>query len=235
MLNGTDEQFMPLQMEGHQLHVIGYDGIANPALRPTDVAELAPGNRCEFLVKCGDPGTYAFKQLPVIGEQFENNSGMTLMNLTVSGEPVSMQLPTSLPAGMRPLAGANAAGNTVMFETIFPYPDLLTGVGFTINGLLYDETRIDHNSRLDTVEEWEVMAHPDEGHPLHIHVNAFQVTQIGDEIVDPPVYKDTVWVPKGKTVKILVPFERFTGKSVYHCHILIHEDTGMMQNFIISR
>ncbi len=238
MLNGADDQLMPMQLDGHTMHVIGYDGIALPNLLPQEVVELAPANRVEFLIRAGAPGTYAFRQLPVIGEQFADSEGMILLNLSVSGEPMTMGLPAQLPPGMEPLPEPNAAGNSLEFETIFPSSpedNLLTGVAFKINNLLYKEDRIDHTSRLGTVEDWNVSATMEEGHPLHVHVNAFQVLEIDGQPVDPPIYKDTVWVRKGTTVKIRMPFDKFAGKTVYHCHILIHEDTGMMQNLMIQR
>jgi FtsP/CotA-like multicopper oxidase with cupredoxin domain len=45
--------------------------------------------------------------------------------------------------------------------------------------------------------------------------------------------QDTIWVPSNSTVVVRVRFKGFVGKAVYHCHILPHEDTGMMQNFLI--
>ena len=49
----------------------------------------------------------------------------------------------------------------------------------------------------------------------------------------PGTIQDTIWVQKDTQVVIRMRFRQWTGKSVYHCHILPHEDTGMMQNFLI--
>jgi len=49
----------------------------------------------------------------------------------------------------------------------------------------------------------------------------------------PDAIADTVWVPLGSTVVIRSRFKEYRGKSVFHCHILPHEDTGMMANFLI--
>jgi len=239
MLNGMDEQFMPVQVDGHQLHVIAWDGVNLQAPQAMDVAELAPGNRLEFLLKASDtPGVYALRQNAVVGEQFEDSSGMVISQIVVQGEPMQMALPTTLPTPEREypiISSSEVSGNhEIRFATVFPYPDLLTGVGFTINEKLYEETRIDHTVARGTSEEWVLKATADEGHPFHIHVNSFQVIEVNGQAVNPPRIMDTVWVPKGGTVKVRMRFKEFSGKSVYHCHILIHEDTGMMQNFMIN-
>ena len=49
----------------------------------------------------------------------------------------------------------------------------------------------------------------------------------------PGTIQDTIWIPADHTVVIRSKFKQWTGKAVYHCHILPHEDTGMMQNFLI--
>ena len=72
-----------------------------------------------------------------------------------------------------------------------------------------------------------------EGHPFHIHVNAFEVISMGGVLLPSGTIQDTVWVPTGKIVIIRIKFKQWTGKSVFHCHITPHEDVGMMQNFLI--
>jgi FtsP/CotA-like multicopper oxidase with cupredoxin domain len=77
------------------------------------------------------------------------------------------------------------------------------------------------------------------GHPFHLHDNSFQVIEINGKPVDPVLVCDTILVPpkvdgvRG-SVKFRVRFKEYTGKTVYHCHILPHEDTGMMQNILMS-
>ena len=73
-----------------------------------------------------------------------------------------------------------------------------------------------------------------EGHPFHIHVNAFEVVSIGGVAQPAGTLMDTVWVTPGQDVVIRSRYKQWVGKSVYHCHILPHEDTGMMRNFMIE-
>ena len=68
----------------------------------------------------------------------------------------------------------------------------------------------------------------DELHPFHIHVNDFEVISINGRPYDARSLQDTVPLPVHGKVVIRQRFARFTGKFVYHCHILAHEDHGMM-------
>ena len=70
------------------------------------------------------------------------------------------------------------------------------------------------------------------GSPVYVHVN-FEVISVNGKPVDYAPVADTVWVPLKSVVVIRMKFKEFTGKSVFHCHILPHEDTGMMENFLI--
>ncbi|MEC4812859.1 MAG: multicopper oxidase domain-containing protein [Scytonema sp. PMC 1069.18] len=66
-------------------------------------------------------------------------------------------------------------------------------------------------------------------------VNHFQVISRNGKPEPYPAWKDTVLVPRGETVRIRVPFRDFAGTTVYHCHILDHEDLGMMGTLAIQR
>jgi suppressor of ftsI len=90
------------------------------------------------------------------------------------------------------------------------------------------------------VEEWRLVVGDSqhggsEGHPFHIHVNPFEVISVNGKLLEPGTIKDTVWIPTESTVVIRMRFKEFIGKSVFHCHILPHEDTGMMQNFLMKQ
>ena len=70
-------------------------------------------------------------------------------------------------------------------------------------------------------------------HPFHLHVNHFQVISRNGKPEPYPAWRDTVLVRQGETVRIRIRFRDFTGKTVYHCHIIDHEDLGMMANLEI--
>jgi L-ascorbate oxidase len=129
-------------------------------------------------------------------------------------------------------------------------------VRFTMNGQAYDPDRIDYTAVLGTTDEWRLTAHAG-GHIFHIHVNPFEVMDIlgpnGASIFDANgnctaaelatgdrqycalrhVFLDTIFVKANYTVVMRTHYTDFTGEFVMHCHILDHEDAGMMQNVAI--
>lgn len=240
--NASSDLFIPVALEGHTMHVIAYDGVnlleplPMPYAEGQAQAELAPFNRVECLVKGGTPGVYRLLQLAQ-SEQFAPVGQRVLMEVVVEGAQMDMGLPASLPAPSReyplPQESDVRGHHGVTFSVQFPFNELPTGVGFLLNGLLYDEFRIDHVVREGSVEDWVLYNTSQEGHPFHVHVNSFQVISVGNKVMPPGIIKDVMWVRPNEPVRIRMKFKQWTGKSVYHCHILPHEDTGMMQNFLI--
>lgn len=92
---------------------------------------------------------------------------------------------------------------------------------------------------LGATEQWELTTTGGAAHPFHIHVNPFQF--VGDKI-DPNGpddatnwrFWDTIAVPNGQNIKIRSRFVDYSGTFVFHCHILIHEDQGMMKNVTVK-
>lgn len=98
---------------------------------------------------------------------------------------------------------------------------------------------------LGNTDEWELAVDPKDtiliGHPFHIHVNPFEVMSVMKDGVDQTgvaasqyfgmkgVFKDTVFVEPGVVVKMRTHYRRYVGDFVLHCHILNHEDAGMME------
>lgn len=108
------------------------------------------------------------------------------------------------------------------------------GMVFLINGKAFQHDRIDTAVKLNTVEDWEITNTGVMDHPFHIHGNAFQVISRNGQPEPDLAWKDTVLVRTGETVRIRMQFRDYTGKTVYHCHILDHEDLGMMGNLLIE-
>lgn len=255
MLNANSDNLMPIVVDRHDVHLLALDGVNFPAPRllpavpltsTTGQMLLAPANRAEFLIRAGQPGVYPIMQLAQ-EQQFLHSAEKVIAEIHVSGEAVSppMGIPTALPVPPRHYPLPDAADvkrrRTIVFTGNFPaVMNPIVGLDFTLNNSLYDELAIDAVCDLDTVEEW-ILSVPDhdhggsEGHPFHIHVNSFEVVSIGGVAQPRGTIMDTIWVPASTEVVIRMRFHEFTGKSVYHCHILPHEDTGMMQNFLIVK
>jgi len=113
---------------------------------------------------------------------------------------------------------------------------LRQGVGFRfnnflINGVSFDMNRVDIVSKAGQVELWEIANPADMDHPFHVHGTQFQVieTERDGQVAKPSyrAWKDTVNVARGETVRILLRQDR-PGPRMYHCHILEHEQLGMM-------
>ncbi len=277
MLNANSDNLMPIYLEGHDLHLIGMDGINLPKLRtrsalPEGAPEtdhqllLAPANRGEFLVKAAiTPGTYQLVQAPQ-SLQFLKSGRRVLANVVVSGDARDMALPGALPVQARHFPAIPDAEvmktRTIEFGMQFPARgNPVVGVDFLLNRQLYDALTVATTVMVGDVEDWIIQspAHPPatdemhacghqantEGHPFHLHMNSFEVIAIADInpdgsagnetrfTEDEILVQDTVWVPMGKQVTIRVRFKDWIGKAVYHCHILPHEDTGMMQNMLV--
>ena len=81
---------------------------------------------------------------------------------------------------------------------------------------------------LNAVEEWTINSLNDYPHPFHIHVNDSYVVRINGKAVT-PFWADTLPVPPNGSITFRMRFTDFTGKYVWHCHALDHEDLGMMQ------
>jgi FtsP/CotA-like multicopper oxidase with cupredoxin domain len=104
----------------------------------------------------------------------------------------------------------------------------------TINNKQFQDGVVDECMSLNTAEEWKISNTATTFHPFHIHVNPFQIIAINDgkttTTFSPPyVWHDTIALPPGGYVITRSRFVDFTGKFVLHCHILAHEDLGMMQ------
>jgi FtsP/CotA-like multicopper oxidase with cupredoxin domain len=104
-----------------------------------------------------------------------------------------------------------------------------------INGQDFDVDPYMIMSDLGTFELWTIYNNSGMDHPFHQHVNAAQVVSItgGDAgyralYTSTPAWKDTVLVPKWGSVTLLLPVMDFAGMAMFHCHILEHEDIGMM-------
>ncbi|WP_084299954.1 multicopper oxidase family protein [Chitinimonas koreensis] len=157
-------------------------------------------------------------------------------------------------------AGEVTGTQTLVFNIDTSLPNTAL---FEVDGRPYDGSRIDRVLKLGGVDEWTLTS-DFVSHPFHIHVNPFQIVKItapdGRDVSEPDavdgddaqypglkgVWKDTLWIknlfPGGAPdaqkgmykVVVRTRYERYIGDFVLHCHILDHEDQGMMQNIRIA-
>jgi FtsP/CotA-like multicopper oxidase with cupredoxin domain len=235
-----------LELEGHTLHAIARDGVplakigqllvppdAGPAATTSPLL-IAPAQRVDVLVQAGEPGTYKLQAMPY-DQGYEAPTG-PFATVIVEGEPLPMSLPTALPAPpLTTIADDELTGSRQLsFSRFAPEVDAAGGwqeFTFIINGRTFDPDRVDHRITLGAVEEWTVTnLDPHNDHVFHIHVNPFQLTKVNGQPLEDPVWLDTAIVPtNGGSITFRSRFLDFTGKYVLHCHMMNHEELGMMQ------
>jgi FtsP/CotA-like multicopper oxidase with cupredoxin domain len=192
-----------------------------------DVEEilLASAERVELLVRgSGAPGSDAVLQsLPYdryIPQMRPRDWNQPRDLLTLHHTTQAPAAPVRLPAILRrvePLDPAHATATRVM----------VMSQGF-INGRLMDMDRIDVHASLGATEIWQIENVVGMDHPFHLHGFQFQVLD-RDGVPEPfRSWKDTVNVPKRQVVRFIVRYDNYPGKWMFHCHILDHEDHGMM-------
>jgi len=247
LLNACSDLMMPVQVEQHAMYLLAMDGNNFDAPEVFEwnnnvpQVTLGPANRAEFLIKAGQPGKYQILQLAQ-SAQFLQAVQKTIAVIEVSGEPMNMQIPHSLPRITRdpPIKDSEIKRTRYfVFSSAFPgVRNPVVGIDFYINNQLYDEFAVPTTVFLGECEEWHIVVPSGEhggteGHPFHIHVNDFEVKSIAGIEQRQGLIQDTIWVQQNTASVIRMRFKQWTGKSVFHCHILPHEDTGMMQNFLI--
>ena len=210
---------------------------------------LPPGARTLVVVEAGAPGRYYFQTKDVdTGPTGLPSPRARLGTFVVEGPPVNGgALAERLE---RPAANIEAIGLTgeelrnmpIARRRTFTFSDAPDFSAFFINHKTYVESRIDTRVRLGHVEEWTIRNAAGELHVFHIHQTSFLVKEVNGVNQDYPGLRDVINVPWqiGSTpgeVKLIIPFLNplMVGKFVYHCHIVGHEDAGMMQNIEVFR
>ena len=135
---------------------------------------------------------------------------------------------SSVPSKLRPLPKLDASVATRTFEF---GRDRFSGQ-WTINGLTFDPDRVDAQPKLGTTETWIFTNKSGLPHVVHIHdIDQQLVSRNGRP---PPAYermKESWTLGIGETIVLKMKFTDNIGKFVFHCHILEHEDSGMMAQF----
>jgi FtsP/CotA-like multicopper oxidase with cupredoxin domain len=240
-----------LALDGHALLPIARDGIALSEIgRSVAITQPAgddegdpeailftPGQRVDVLVQAGEPGEYLLQALPYF-QGYDAPTG-PLARVIVEGEPLPMALPSSLsPAPLETIQDGELTGTRELtFSRHAPEVDAAghwREFAFLVDGRLFDHERVDQQIALNAVEEWTVINQDEHNdHVFHIHINPFQLTKVNGESVE-PVWLDTVVVPHGGSITFRTRFLDFTGKYVLHCHMMNHEELGMMQVIEVS-
>jgi FtsP/CotA-like multicopper oxidase with cupredoxin domain len=234
ILNAAYQDDMLLDLEKHNLHAVAYDGIQLGALQSLKQVLIAPGQRADVLVRAGSPGSYALRAVDY--DQGHPSPVGPLATVVVSGAPVDMKLPAALPS--TPLTTIKDSEITnrrkVVLSATAPEADAAghwQEFAFLIDGKKFDPNRIDQRVKLGAVEEWTIInTHEHDDHVFHIHTNPFQVVSVNGKALAVAEWRDSVIVDrKGGQVVFRSRFLDFTGIFMLHCHMMNHEEMGMMQ------
>ena len=231
---GTVEAIQ-LDLAGVNFYEIAVDGLATGKRALRDSLLLYPGYRSDVLVQAPDQeieilGTSEIKnaELAILQETTERRC---LLKLVVKGPPKPMRLPTKEQLKRH---AAFTEQDVPTEDEIAKTRELIfnqTRDGkFLVDGEEFDPDVVRQMIDLGTAEQWEIRSEAGV-HPFHIHVNPFASRRSGSN--QDWVWRDTIVVTKSRPVTLRTRYQRFTGKTVLHCHNLVHEDKGMMQAIMI--
>ena len=225
VINASAARVLRLALPGHTLLHVGNDG--GLFERPVEVSEitLANSERVELLVRgTGAPGSGAVLQtLPYdryVPQTRPTDWNQTRDVLTVAYSTRRPVRPVALPDRLRVIPVLDTAQVTATRVIV-----MTQGL---INGRIMDMNRVDISGRLGATEIWQIENLVGMDHPFHLHGFQFQVLDRNGVPVAYRSWKDTVNVPRHETVRFIVRFDDYAGKWMFHCHILDHEDMGMM-------
>jgi FtsP/CotA-like multicopper oxidase with cupredoxin domain len=225
LVNASAGRIYRIALSGHAFLHVGSDG--GLFEKPVEVKEilLTTGERVELLVRgTGAPGTrIVLQDLPYdrYAPQTRPCDWQTtrdLLTLQTTSEAVAN--PITIPATLRKITPLDPGKSTAVRTIVF-------GQGI-INGKTMDMSRVDVRTRVGATEIWEIENIVGMDHPFHLHGFQFQVLD-RDGVPEPyRAWKDTLNIPKHSTARIIVRYDDYPGKWMFHCHILDHEDHGMM-------
>lgn len=225
VINGSAARVYRLALSGHSLLHVGDDGglFEHPVER--DEILLAPAERVELLIRgTGAPSSSAVLQTLPYDRYIPQtrprdwDRPRDLLTLRYGADP---PVPTpDLPAILRPVPPLDPAAATATRVMVLTQ-------GF-INGRAMDMARVDVSSAVGATEIWEVENLVGMDHPFHLHGFQFQVLDRNGVPEPYRSWKDVVNVPKHESVRFVVRYDDYPGKWMFHCHILDHEDHGMM-------
>lgn len=222
-LNGSNTRNYKLKLStGDPIVQIGSDGGLLPAPFSATSHELWPAERLDVVIN--------FSRFPLGTRVVLSDDGRRdLMAFDV----VSTATDTStVPTTLRPIQRLGAPSVQRQFRLSF---DRGQGI-WVINGRGFDPNRVDITPRLNEIEEWALINDSGMTHPFHFHLSQGQlVSRDGKGPTGPESgWKDVYRVPPGSTVVFRTRFENYTGRYVYHCHNLAHEDHDMMNQMEVT-
>jgi len=216
--------------------LIGTDGGLLPHPVGTGGIQLSPGERAEIVVSMRPGEDLVLRSRPA-------DLGADFWNQRFAGGDDTLDI-------LQLRAGDTLAATPELPERLAPTPDLKEADAVTtrkialggsdINGRDMDMSRIDEVVTVDTTEVWRVSNGDGTPHSFHIHDVQFVILDVDGATPAPPLrgWKDTVYVAPNSSVRLLMRFADYTDPDspyMFHCHLLRHEDQGMMGQFVVVK
>jgi spore coat protein A len=242
VLNGSNARFYHLSFEnGAPLSQIGTDQGLLPAPVSLKALVIAPGERVDLIV---DFSAHRGERMILKSDAF------AIMQFRVSADKVDDA--SSLPTALRPVPkiSESQAVKTRLLSMDEYQNRVAEPVLMLLNGTYWHQP-ITEKPVLNTTEIWTLVNPTDDAHPIHLHLVRFQLLDrrrfdifsytskrelkfTGPRVPPEPWelgWKDTVRAAPGMVTRIIARFEGYTGRYVWHCHILEHEDNEMMRPY----
>ena len=225
IVNGSAGRIYRIALSGHTFLHVGSDG--GLFEKPIEVKDIlvTTGERVELLVRGTDPpGTRAVLQnLPYdryAPQTRPTDWDTTRALLTLQTTDEAPVTPVAIPAILRKITPLDTTKVTAVRTVVFSQG--------LINGKTMDMSRVDISTTVGATEIWEIENIVGMDHPFHLHGFQFQVLD-RDGVPEPyRSWKDMLNIPKHSSARIIVRYDDYPGKWMFHCHILDHEDHGMM-------
>jgi len=249
IVNASSDRYLDLQLDGQTFEIVALDGMPltyhepKGAARTADHLLLAPAGRLEAIVTGPPPGSHRVLRTLCVdtGPDGDPNPGMVLADLVQpsldrvgsNSPPKGMPAIDARPPLYKPLDVQRLKKTAPDFTVIFTEDKN----GFYINGRKFAPDASPMTSvRVGTYQHWRIFNATAELHPFHIHqVHFLAYAEMGVPISH-PVWLDTVNVPYRSSVDVILDFTDpvIKGMSVFHCHLLNHEDKGMMAKILLK-
>ncbi len=201
---------------------IASDGglLSAPVPRPT--IAIAPAERVEVMI---DFARYPLGAQIILKNKLGRGTTADVMRFDVTRKATDA---SAVPAVLRPIPPLDGAVATRNFELSINREGI-----WVINGLSFDHLRVDAQPKLGSTEIWNVINRSNVPHPFHTHLVMFQILDRNGAkpAAGEAGWKDTANVGPLETVRLIAKFDGFTGKYMFHCHNLHHEDHMMMLQF----
>jgi blue copper oxidase len=234
LLNGSTARTYQFGFaDGRSFTLVGTDGGLLSEAHELDRIRLSPGERAEIVVTMV-PGEQA------VLRSFPPELGLGFWKRFLGGDDTFDVL--QLRAADRLAASPAVPRRLVEVPRIDPAGAVETRTfrlsGRSVNGGQMDMGRIDTAVRVDTVERWRVTNDDGVTHNFHVHDVQFQVATVDGEAPPPELagWKDTIYLLPGVDYELVLRFADYADPDapyMYHCHLLTHEDGGMMGQFVV--